>query len=152
MSTEPYKYTQADTIRYTFASEGKNGVIVKLVEFSQTSQKGIFNFGFGDLNNDGFVDDTANSNNGDLTRVLSTVIHILVDFTNQYKEYKIVFTGSTLQRTMIYQQILNRHYLKFSKVFIITGLTQMDSEKYFEEDFNPDAPNTYIAFFIKRKQ
>jgi len=151
MSAEPYKYNQTDTIRYTFISNGKKGAINKLVEFSETSQKGIFNFGFGDLNFDGTIDDIANSNNGDLVGVLSTIVHILIDFTNQHKEYNIVFTGSTLQRTKIYQQILKRHYTNFSKVFFITGLTQMNDERYFEEDFDPNTLNTYIAFFIKRK-
>ena len=151
MSIEPYKYTQTDTVRYTFTSNGKNGFINKLVEFSETSQKGIFNFGFGDLNIEGTVDDTANSNNGDFVKVLATVIHILVDFTNQYKDYKIVFTGSTLQRTAIYQQLLKRNYSKFNKVFIITGLIQADSEVYLEEDFDCNSSNIYIAFFVKRK-
>ena len=75
MGQQPYPYTRKISFRYTFVSKGKMR-IEKSVVFAPTPVKNIFNLGFGDLLNDGTIDDTANSNNGDLIKVLATVIQI----------------------------------------------------------------------------
>lgn len=102
MSTEPYPYDRRQLTRYSFVSKGKRGAIVKIVEFSPTSNKQILNMGFGDLMPDGSIDDESNSNNNDLVKVMATIISIIKDFTDQYPSYKIVFTGSSQKRNIIY--------------------------------------------------
>ncbi len=59
-----------------------------------------------DLLASGKIDDKANSNNGDIIKVLSTVILIIKDFTEENPEAKIAFSGSTKERTALYQRIL----------------------------------------------
>jgi len=42
--------------------------------------------GFGDLQPDGSIDDKANSNNGDMIKVLATMVQVLGDFVSKFKE------------------------------------------------------------------
>lgn len=139
MQTRPYLYDRKYSTRYTFISKGKKGVIVKIVEFTPTSVKNILNLGFGDLPADGSVDDTANSNNGDIIKILATVISIIEDFTIEYPDIKIVFTGSTVRRTTLYRRILKMYYVGFKKGFIITALKDNGNETYSEILFDPES-------------
>jgi hypothetical protein len=50
------------------------------VDFTPTSIKNLYSLSFGDLLPDGSIDDMADSNNGDILRVLSTVVQIIKDF------------------------------------------------------------------------
>jgi hypothetical protein len=76
MTHIPYSYKRPHSERYTFTSIGKKR-IEKVVDFVPLGLKNIVNLGFGDLLPDGSVDDTVNSNNGDMAKVLATVIDIL---------------------------------------------------------------------------
>jgi len=101
--------------------------------------------GFGDLMQDGSIDDTSNSNNGDIVKVLATVIHILKEFTHVHPHIKIVFTGTTKERTLLYKRILKSNLAEFSKTFAISGLIKKGG-RYTEIDFEPDKQ----IFFIKK--
>jgi hypothetical protein len=150
VNQRPYSYDRNHATRYTFVSRGKRGAIIKLVEFTPTVVKNIFNLGFGDLQPDGSIDDTANSNNDDIVKVLASVIHIIQDFTTEYIDVKIIFTGSTSRRTTLYHRILKMYYQSFIKEFVITGL--INSEKgLVEVPFEPRGSVKYLAFFVKRK-
>ncbi len=68
---------------FSFLSIGKNGIILKMVEIVEI-QEGIFNLGFGDYNfATESVDDKANSNNGDIEKVLATIFGIMIDFLDK---------------------------------------------------------------------
>jgi len=153
MTEQPYSYDKKYSTRYTFVSKRKHGAINKVVEFLHTSNKLILNLAFGDLKNDGTIDDTANSNNGDIIKVMATIIHVVRDFTNEYPEYKIIFTGSTAQRTELYQKILKTYYSAFNQEFDITALEEVEKNKYEEVVFEPmNNLKNYVAFFVKRKK
>jgi hypothetical protein len=94
MKQNSYSYKRLDHERYTFISTGRNKII-KAVDFSPTNVKNLYNLGFGDLLPDGSLDDHVNSNNGDILKVLTTVVQIMKDFTAQFPEIKILFLGST---------------------------------------------------------
>jgi len=72
----------------------------------------------------GKIDDKASSDNGDIVRVMSTVIDITNDFIRDNPDIKIMFTGSTSQRTNLYHRILRTYYFSFSKDFKITALAE----------------------------
>lgn len=148
MGHSSYPYNRNLETRYTFTSKGKRN-IKKVVEFTSTSIENTYNMGFGDLKPDSSVDDISNSNNGDIIKVLSTVIHIIKEFTGIYPHIKIVFTGSTKDRTLLYNRILKMNYYEFSKNFIITGLVKTGNV-YKEVIFDPSDEIEYLAFFIKR--
>jgi hypothetical protein len=120
-----------------------------MVVFAPTSVKNIFNMGFGDLLSDGSIDDTVNSNNGDLNKVLATVIQILMEFTKEYPYAKVAFIGSTATRTALYKRIIKTYYSIFSTEFIISVLVEK-SGGYIEINFDPSAKEKCLAFFIKR--
>ncbi len=69
MNKEPYLYSREFSTRYRFLSTGRKPV-EKIVEFSTLATENIYNLGFGDLLPDGSIDDKANSNNGDIVKVL----------------------------------------------------------------------------------
>ncbi|HMH20884.1 MAG TPA: hypothetical protein VK563_03870 [Puia sp.] len=134
--------------RYIFTSIGKKKII-KAVDFTPTSIKNLYSLSFGDLLPDGLIDDAANSNNGDIVKVLATVVQIAKDFTTQYPDIKLVFTGSTEERTKLYTRILNMYYKDFSRDFKITAFIR-SSDFYEEVNFELNATIVYFAFFIKR--
>ncbi len=148
MTRPPYSYNKRLDTRYTFVSSGKRN-IEKVVDFTSTSVKNLYNLGFGDLLEDGSVDDASNSNNGDIIRVLATVIHILKEFTNIHFHVKVVFTGSTEERTALYRRILKMYFSEFSKDFVISGLIMVGNE-YREVIFDPKTEIEYLAFFVRR--
>lgn len=68
---------------FEFVSIGPNGRINKLVQYTPTNYKDLYNLGFGDKNIDtGEIDDNAISNNGDSEKVLATVVHYMLLLTN----------------------------------------------------------------------
>lgn len=149
MSKPPYVYSREVSTRYRFLSIGIISV-EKIVEFTPLNLKNTYNISFGDLLDDGEIDDKVNSNNGDIIKVLSTVIHIIKDFTATKPEAKIGFMGSTKERTALYQRILKTYWVSFRKEFIITVLEGPAGNPK-KSVFDPDYKETYLAFFVKRK-
>lgn len=98
---------------------------------------------------DGSIDDKANSNNGDIVRVLATTVQILIDFTSKFPDTDIFFTGSTQERTRLYTRILRTYYAAFNKEFIINVLIRED-EGFTELPFEPKADIRFHGFLIKR--
>jgi hypothetical protein len=148
MSHIPYPFEQIQPTRYKFFSLGRNK-IEKIVDFVPVKAMSAVNLGFGDLLPDGSIDDRIASNNGDIRRVLATVVMILKHFTAQHPETIIGFTGSTVERTRLYARILKLYYADFSKEFSIFGVvtTRQGSQRL---PFDPCAQVDYFAFFIKR--
>jgi hypothetical protein len=148
MKQASYTYKRKGFERYIFTSVGRS-IIIKLVDFSPTRKKDLYTLGFGDLLPDGSLDDTINSNNGDIVKVLATVAQIIRDFTAQFPEIKIVFTGSTKERTKLYARILRMYYEDISKEFVVTAFIYVENS-YKEVAFAPQSNQTYFAFFVKR--
>lgn len=62
---------------FEFTSEGKNGLIHKIVKFQPTNLKGLYNLAFGDkMLGSMEIDDKVISNNGDSEKVLATVVQL----------------------------------------------------------------------------
>jgi len=144
----PYKYDRVHALQYTFISLGKRE-IVKMVEFTPTSVKNVFNLGFGDLLPNGEIDDMVNSNNGDIIKIFATIIHILQDFTEQNPSFEILFLGSTPQRTSLYNRMLKTYYQSFSEKFEITAAVRTKNGST-HVPFDPIGTNSYHSFLIKR--
>lgn len=107
--------------------------------------------GFGDLMADGSVNDSSNSNNGDIVKVMATVVAIANDFITLNPSATIAFTGSTAERTSLYHRILKTYFEIFSKEFLITALNEK-SGILTEVLLDPKTKDPYVTFFIKRKQ
>jgi hypothetical protein len=151
MNRPPYPYDRRYATRYTFVSKGRKGAVLKVVQFSPTSAKNVINLSFGDLQPDGTVNDTVNTNNNDIIRVMATVIEIVNDFAAENPGIKIVFAGGNHVRTSLYFRILKMYQAEFSKTYIITALVK-EGSRFAEMPFEPSGNNKYLAFFVRRKQ
>ncbi|HWK03504.1 MAG TPA: hypothetical protein VNS58_07725 [Puia sp.] len=137
-----------DSQRYTFVSTGRMRII-KAVDFTPLDIENIYNLGFGDLLPDGSLDVTVTSNNGDILKVLSTVVQITRDFTTRFPGVEIFFIGSTEERTKLYARILKMYYREFNKEFKISGLMK-NPDSYTAIPFEARNAFTYFAFLIKK--
>jgi hypothetical protein len=95
------------------------------------------------------IDDKAISNNGDIMKVLVTVVDILKDFTSLYPGSQVFFVGSTDERTKLYSRILKVYHAEFSKEFAILGAL-MNQRRLHYVPYEPDSNEENLAFIIKR--
>ena len=99
-----------DNDYYIFESVGKNGSIFKVVAFSKI-QYNVYNFGFGDYDiQTKAINDESISDNGDMVKVLATVIDIALRFLTENPMIYILIEGSSKTRIQLYQRILNTYY------------------------------------------
>ena len=129
----PRYFTTADELQTTFefVSEGPNGRIPKLVQYSETNLKDFYNLAFGNKNPiTGELDDLAISNNGDTEKVLATVIDTLYAFCYRYPDAWVYAAGSTPARTRLYRMGLNRFYEEAVDDFVIFGQLADDWEEF----------------------
>ena len=148
MSHIPYPFEQVEPTRYKFFSLGRNK-IEKVVDFVPLKTKNVMNLGFGDLLPDGSIDDKIASNNGDIGKVLSTVVMILKHFTALHPHIIIFFSGSTVERTRLYARILRMYNAEFSKEFMIYGNVIRGQDSHWISIY-PNLQVDYFAFLIKR--
>ena len=131
---------------YYFISEGPKGQIPKLVKFTESNLKGLFNLSFGDKDiNTGDIDDKVISNNGDSEKVLATVVATLYAFTDKHPDAYILATGSTKSRTRLYRMGITKYFDEIQKDYYIYGLRKQEWES-FEKEVE------YEAFLAKRKK
>jgi len=136
-----------DSLNYLFCSEGPNGKIRKAILFNLVSlpNTSYYNLSFGDLNESGELDDFVTSNNHDTEKVLATVAHAVVIFTNKYPDAVVFVEGSTASRTRRYQMGINKFWKEIEPVFKVFGYTEGNGFEPFKPGIN------YSAFAAKRK-
>ena len=107
---------------FQFNSVGKKGLLSKLIIFTETNLKGFYNLAFGDLNVEtGKINDNVVSNNGDMEKVLATVVAAVYAFTDQYPNAWVYATGSNKARTRLYRIGISKHLKSIKKDFYIYG-------------------------------
>ncbi len=130
---------------FEFISIGNKERIIKLVQYTPTNYKDLYNLGFGDKNAEtGEIDDNVISNNGDSEKVLATVVSTLFAFTDKHKDAMIYATGSSKSRTRLYRMGIAKYLDEAKNDFEIFGET-----KEGWEDFNKNID--YEAFLLIRK-
>ncbi|MBX9784914.1 MAG: hypothetical protein K2X48_16610 [Chitinophagaceae bacterium] len=130
---------------FEFVSEGPRGLIHKIIQFTPTNLKGLYNLGFGDKDElTGGIDDFAISNNGDSDKVLATVVAALYAFTDKYPDVWVYATGSTRARTRLYRMGISKYYEQVKEDF--------DMMAEFGGDWEVFRKNTdYDGFLVRRK-
>lgn len=132
-------------LTFEFNSVGPKGSIAKLIQYSETNLKGVYNLAFGDKDlNTGQIDDNVISNNGDSEMVLATVVASVYAFTDLYPEAYVYATGSTLARTRLYRMGISKYLDEVVENFEIFGEFDGDWQP-FERDVD------CISFLVKRK-
>ncbi len=138
------KFSKEFTV-FDFISEGPKGRIPKLIKYTETSIKGIYNLGFGDkLGESDDFDDEVISNNQDSLRVLATVAATVYTFTDKYPKASVFATGSTIARTRLYRIGISNNLNEIEEDFEILGFLDEEWAK-FEKNQN------YSAFLLTRK-
>lgn len=152
MASKGYIVVKKTTTRYEFVSIGPKGQIKKRIEFTALRKKGYYNVAFGDIMKNGHVSDTVYSNNNDIVKIMTTVVNAMKDFLRENETAKLLFTGSTDDRTIFYKRILSRHYKYLSEHYAITALKEEESGNLIEVDFDPTGESRYLAFFVGKKE
>ena len=130
---------------FEFASEGKRGIIHKLVNYQETNLKDLYNLAFGDKYGDnGEIDDKTISNNGDSEKILATVVATVYAFTDKYPNSWIYATGSSKARTRLYRMGISKFLNEIENDFEIYGELQNDWDKF-------KIGIEYNGFLVKRK-
>lgn len=147
-------------LRFFFISYGAEKII-KVIDYQYLQQfqdHDIYNLAFGnyDLENDSIIDD-ANSNNGDIYKVLNTVLSSIPIFFEKYPNDKIIVQGSDStddflqsciancnrcikgncrkynQRLKIYKNYVDKHYDDLIKIYTFYGgVKNRDNSSYLE--------------------
>ncbi|MBX2922904.1 MAG: hypothetical protein KF746_11970 [Chitinophagaceae bacterium] len=148
MNLDRYSFTtNGSHLDFEFESEGPNGKIKKVVRFSPQNAHGktYFNLGFGDVNPEtGSVDDLSKSNNGDREKILATIAHIVLMFTEHFPDVVVYAQGSTPSRTRLYQIGIANNFNEIEQMLIVYGFADGGWRK-FERGVN------YDAFLVARK-
>ncbi len=140
----------SDLKRFRFISKNEisKREIEKVIEFANTEAvldgKAVYNLAFGDVERDGSINDTNESNNGDIITIMKTIMGVVYQYTSHYSDRFIYFSGSTPQRTRFYQTILRRTYGSISLDFDIYGTTDDGYEMF-------QTAKEYDGFLVIRK-
>lgn len=145
MNTPTYPITAAAPLIFTFVSEGKRGRIKKVVRYDMI-YKNVFNLGFGDFDQKTLqLNDKADSNNGDIRKVMATVIQTLPLFFEKHPDKVVQFKGSDQRRTLFYSRIIRTYQHEIEDDFQITGKT-------IEGRFEAIKEESRYEYFIIRKK
>ncbi|HEV3223012.1 MAG TPA: hypothetical protein VGZ90_09045 [Puia sp.] len=130
---------------FEFTSSGPKGQIKKIVKYSETNLKDVYNLAFGEKRQSTVeIDDKTISNNNDIDMVLATVASTVYAFTDKYPDAWIFATGSTKARTKLYRMDIGKYLLEIKNDFQVFGLKDDEWVK-FEKD------TEYDAFLVQRK-
>jgi hypothetical protein len=145
MNVEKYAYLANQNSRiFTFLSEGIQGQILKVVIFEKIADD-IYNLAFGDFDEKTYeIDDKAVSNNGDMIKVLATVIQIIRDFFAINSEASIIIRGSSSVRTRLYQKIIKDNIAIIQTEFEVLALNNQEDYETFSSS------NSYQEFKIRK--
>ncbi len=147
MGNERYELDiSSDMMAFEFTSVRPKGKIPKLVIYSKTGIKGLYNLGFGDKDiNTGKIDDLVITDNKDSVKVLATVASTIYAFMTKYPNAAVAATGSTKARTRLYQMGISNNLEEICKDFNVFG--RIDRFWYpFEKNI------TFNAFLVISKK
>ncbi|WP_409013372.1 DUF6934 family protein [Dyadobacter sp. CY343] len=132
-----------DYLSFDFVSCSESRKIRKRVEFVPIGAE-LYNLAFGDVNTYNDIDDQVITNNRDMEKVLSTVIHIIYVFLSVFPSRVLYFEGSTQSRTRLYQIVLKRERTNWGDMFEVYGMAE-GRIRIFDNCIN------FESFLIKRR-
>jgi hypothetical protein len=147
MNKPKYLYkTEDQFVIFKFYSEGPKGRIAKIVEYTETATKGVFNLAFGDYDeNTKTISDLTVTNNGDSLKVLATVASTVYAFFDKHPSTYVIATGSTNTRTRLYRMGITNNLAEIKEDFLVFGLSEKGNWEEFE------VGEDYEAFLITKR-
>lgn len=112
-----------DYLFFWFESCSLGCRIPKIVEYEEI-ETGTFNLAFGDIDNYGRLNDSVVSNNGDMEKVLATVVQTVLTFLEIYPIRRVYFSGNSPARNRLYRAVLSRDIENWSKIFEVDGIVE----------------------------
>ena len=146
MNSPFYEFSVSDDATfYEFDSIGEKRVVHKQVKFSPGFIPDFYWLALVDLLDDGSVSDSSRPNQGDVERVLATVLQTMLTFFKQYPTASVAFAGSTESRTRLYNIAIIRELNNARDTFTIQG--------YIDGKFEVYSPNkAYTGFAVSLKK
>lgn len=146
MNIERYHLKSEETLTvFEFISEGPKGVIRKLIQFQPAYQQEIFNLAFGDKDPEtDAINDLAISSNGDMEKILATVVAAVYAFFDKHPDAMVYVTGSTQARTRLYRMGITKFYEEMKKDFYLFGQV---GNNFYDFEIGKD----YQGFLAQRK-
>ena len=129
--------------RYFFFSEGKNGTILKSVDYGYMGDN-TYNLAFGDMGKDGKLNDKVISNNDDLIKVMNTVALTIYGFLEELPGSWVHIRPVDEKRSMLYHTVFKRRWDEIAINFQVIGMIEEDKW----ETYNPE--KKYLAFKLAK--
>jgi hypothetical protein len=107
---------------FDFISYGINGSVNKRVIFSFVQEPNIYNLAFGDVEDDGSINDMSTTDNQDMPKILATIARIIKIFLDKYPERQVFFTGSTISRTRLYRMAISNNLDELKQIYTINAV------------------------------
>jgi hypothetical protein len=134
----PIKRVEGDNLILSFWSDNSRGTnpVLKIVSYSAIVRNGelYYNLAFGDYDERyGQVYDFVITNNGDMRKVLKTVISTLPLFFEEFPHERIHIDGSDQVRRAYYQKIIRDYNGLISQYFNVEGSIRKITESFQSE-------------------
>jgi hypothetical protein len=136
--------SNSDKNLYLFLSEGQTQV-VKAVQFTEV-RANIFNLGLADFEN-GKFNYSINTDNHDARKVLNTVAAILLNFSENHINARILILANEKKRLRLYNRIFQLRLIDIETIFEITGVVDFSGNKFETYDSNTN----YQGFLLTKK-
>ncbi|QRR02106.1 DUF6934 family protein [Dyadobacter sandarakinus] len=136
--------TNAGKTRFCFESVGKGKTVQKLVVYTLlTKDPPLYNLALGDSEDGNDFDDEVITNNGDMPKVIATVIRTLLKMLAKHQNASVYLAGNSRAKTRLYRIIINRKLAELKKYYEIYGVEDLEPEIYIPG-------KEYRAFIIKK--
>jgi hypothetical protein len=131
-----------DKLYFEFESVSSDKRIRKAIEYVKISEyPSIYSLSMGDIQEDGNIDLYVVSNNNDTQKVFFTIFQTMLVLFDEYPDSKILFYGSTPNRTRLYQIQINKFLHEVEHFFQIWGIVDGIQERFVKN-------KNYQAFII----
>ncbi|MBK8563305.1 MAG: hypothetical protein IPN76_08145 [Saprospiraceae bacterium] len=134
-------YFNEDRTEFRFESVGPKGTIIKMVRFKAVEEN-LFSLAFGDKDSDDF-DDEIISDNGDMRKVVQTLVNVVHFFTVTNPAIRIVIWPVDRKRKLLYNRIFQQFESEILEYYSIEGYTFNPRSKEFF-----DTRKIYDAFVL----
>ena len=142
----PYKKS-LDILTFDFESIEPNGLSKKKIVYSSLEDVSeLYNLSLFEVFENDTLDIYFESKNQDLTRIMATIVSTIFEFFKRYPDKKVIFTGSTPERTRLYRIVIGKLFEQTKSQFIIEGITE--SGEF--EDFDPN--QIYFAYVVSQRK
>ena len=90
-----------------------------------------------------WTDDTR-TNNGDLIKVMATVVHIIYTFLEEHIQATVFIEANTDSKSSLYNRIVTNYFQEFNQDFEILGKSKNKKESF-------TIGKKYESFYIRKK-